>query len=425
MYDNLKGKKILVIGSTEADSNIVRVAQSMGVYVIAADGKPKSKTTFAKNIADEDWEVDYSDTELIGKMCKEAGVDGVIAGYSEFRVLAACRIANYLGKPFYATEEQIELTRNKEFFKQECIKYKIPVPREYVKGYDGDKVLLNEVKFPVIVKPTDYAGRKGITICYTKEEMEKAIPYAMSFSQSKTIVVEDYVEGIEYCAIYSLSDGEISLSCFNEKYLNEDQERKTGLCDLACTPSSLLPKYLETTDKYVKEFLRGIGAKNGVAFFQGISDSDTCYVFEMGYRLNGGNDHYLVEQNNGISYMKMLISHSLTGNMGDDLKKDDPFFKTYRCTFIRYAHGGIIEKAGFTGNPNYPGLDRIQVCAVPGMEIHEDGSTQQRAFSFKFSADSIEGVAEMIEYIQSNLFVENKDGKDMLFKPFDVKRLRK
>lgn len=425
MYEHLKGKKLLVIGSSESDSHIVSVAQSMGVYVIVADGKEKSATTFAKNIADESWDIDYSKTELIGEKCKAAHIDGVMAGYSEFRVLAACKIARYIGRPFYATEEQIELTRNKEKFKKECIKYGIPVPREYVKSCVDGKAELDEVRFPLIVKPTDYAGRKGITICYTKEEMDRAIPYAISFSQSKTCVVEDYIEGIEYCAIYSISDGEISLSCFNEKYLNDDQERKSGLCDLAITPSIFLTGYIATTDVNVRNFLKGIGAENGVAFFQGIYDGKTCYVFEMGYRLNGGNDHYLVEKNNGISYMKMLICHSLTGKMGDDLNKDNPNFKNYCATFIRYAHKGTVKKAGFFGDTEHKGIERIQTYAMPGIKYEEDGSTQQRAFSFKISAETIDGIADLIDYIQDNLVVEDEDGKNILFKPFDISRLRR
>ena len=425
MFEKLKGKKLLVIGSAEEDSNIVMVAQSMGVYVIAADGNPRSQTTFAKNIADEDWEVDYSDTERIGEMCKKAQVDGVIAGYSEFRVLAAAKLAKYLGKPFYATEAQIELTRDKAIFKNECKKYGVPTPGDFVISGVGEVGELDGIMYPVIVKPTDYGGRKGITICYTREELEKAIPYALGYSQSRTAIVEDYIEGLEYVAIYTLKDGEISLSCLNEKYINDDQERKTGLCDLAVTPSSLLPKYLATTDKSVRAFLEGIGAKNGVVMFQGIANANGCYVFEMGYRLNGGNDHYLIENINGISYLRMLISHSLTGSMADDLSKDNPFFKRYCCTFIKYIHGGVIGRSEFLGDENYPGLDKIQKVAFPGMTFIEDGSTQQRAYSFKLSADSIYEIENLINYIQENLVVEDISGNDLFLPPFDVKRLRK
>ena len=87
---------------------------------------------------------------------------------------------------------------------------------------------------------------------------------------------------------------------------------------------------------------------NGVAFFQGIATDDEFYIFEMGYRLNGGNDYFIAEKENGISYMKMLISYSLTGDMGDDLSKDDPHFSKYYSNYLIYLHGGKIGKYAST-----------------------------------------------------------------------------
>ena len=424
MYENLHGKKLLVIGSEEADANIVRTAQNLGVYVIAVDGKPQSATTFAKNAADEAWDMDYSDTEAVGKRCLAAGVDGVLAGYSEHRVLAACKIAEYIGAPFYATRAQIELTRNKRFFKDECSKYGVRIPRDYCFNNAPTPEQMDAIEYPVIVKPTDYAGRKGITICYDRATLEAAIPYAMKLSGSHTIIVEDYIVGTEFAAIYSLSDGRISLSCFNEKFLNQQLSR-SGLCDLALTPSSLLEGYLQQADGPVQDFLRGIGAKEGVAFFQGIADGEHFWIFEMGYRLNGGNDYFLVEQCNNISYMKMLISHSLTGSMGDDLGKDDPHFTTYHSNFVMYAHAGTVGEVAYTGAENHPGIHEIHVYKVPGSRIVEDGSTAQRAFSFKLSADSPAGIGQLIEYIQRHTVLTDENGSNLLFDPFDTARLQK
>ena len=99
-------------------------------------------------------------------------------------------------------------------FKDECIKYGVKVPQDYICGTEY-KSILDDIRFPVIVKPTDAAGRKGITICYDKDELVKAIDLALEYSVSKTIVVEQYIVGREYSAIYMLKDGEYSLSCYN------------------------------------------------------------------------------------------------------------------------------------------------------------------------------------------------------------------
>lgn len=418
MYERLKGKKLLVIGSGEEDANIVRTAHELGIYTIVADGVPKGAGTFAKNIADESWDMDYTQTEAIGKKCISNNVNGVIAGYSEFRVEAACKIAKYIGTPFYATEEQIELTRNKRLFKDRCMQYGVKVPKDYLLSY-SDISTLDGINYPVIVKPTDAAGRKGITICYGEKQLQKAVETALKYSVSKTVIIEEYIIGKEFVAVYTIQDGFYSLSCFNEKYINRGSGN-TVLCDLALTPSEHMAQYIEKTDQSIKSFLRGIGVDNGVAFFQGIATNNDIYVFEMGLRLNGGNDYFIAEKENGISYMKMLISFSLTGEMIGDIKKDNPLFSQYYANYLLYAHGGEVGEISFDGDVHYRGLEDIHIKKVPGMQIKEDGTTQQGVFTFKLTAKSIPELINLIKYCQKHARIRNNEGKNMMFEPFDT-----
>lgn len=423
MYEQLKGKKLLVIGSEEVDCNIVNSAHELGVYVIVCDGNKRSDKTPAKNIADESWDINYSHITEIGDKCLANKVDGVLAGYSEFRVMSACKIAQYIGTPFYATLNQIELTRNKRKFKDECIKYGIKIPKDYCFNTPPSEKEIDKIDFPVIVKPTDYAGRKGVCVCYNKEQLIKAIGKALDYSESKTVIVEDYIIGTEFSSVYSLSNGETSLSCFNEKFLLEQQTNKSGLCELAVSSSRRLDDYISKCDPYVRNFIKGIGAENGVMFFQGIITEKDFYIFEMGYRLNGGNDYVQEELNNNISYMKMLISYSLTGNMGDDLSKDNPFFNKVYSTYIMYAKSGIVDKVICNIDTSYPGIDAVHICASKQTEFREDGTTAQRAFSFKISAKSLQETATLIKHIQKNVQLTDKDGNSLLLEDFDTNRL--
>lgn len=423
MYESLKGKKLLVLGSAEVDANIVTAAHALGVHVTVVDGNPKSPSTFAKNVADASWDMDYSQTDALADRCRAEGIDGILAGYSEFRVSAAAAAAKRLGTPFYATEEQIELTRNKRRFKDACQAYGIRTPRDFPVKRTGDGFDLSEVRLPVIVKPTDAAGRKGITICTEVEAVQPAIERALRYSVSNSVIVEEYVKGMEFAAIYTVQDGQISLSCFNEKYLNREAA-DSGLCDLALAPSTRLKPYLDHTDAPVRAFLRGIGVQNGVAFFQGIVPKDgEPVVFETGLRLNGGNDYLFAERENGISYMKMLIAHSLTGIMEGDLHRDDPAYRDYCATFLLYAHAGRIGKIAFTGDREKEGLMDIHIKKAPGQMIVEDGTTRQSVFGFKLIADSLEKLTELIIYCQDNALVTDENGQDLMFKPFDPKVL--
>ena len=420
MYEALKGKKLLIIGSDSGNINIVNAAREMGVYTIAADGISDWSKAPAKRAADEGWDIDYSDTEKMVEKCKQAGVDGVFAGYSEFRVLAACRIANALGKPFYATEEQINLTRNKRSFKDACARYDLPTPKDYCFSYPMAAEEKAAIEYPVIVKPADYAGRKGISVCFCADELDAAVEYAASKSQSKTIIVEDYLEGLEFASVYTLADGKISLSCVNEKYITDDQERKSGLCEFLISPAASYNRYLEELDGKLRTFIEGIGAKNGVIFFQGMVTEKKIYVFEMGYRINGNNDFLVIDRFHGLNFMKMCIAHSLCGSMCDDISKDNPLYPEYACTLPVYAHGGTIGKLSLEGLREDPRISNVTVSGWEGKQIPEDGSTAQCVLKLKLFAPTLEEVVDAVKYAQRHIEVTDIGGKNMLFKPFDA-----
>ena len=180
MFEACKGKKLLVIGIEEYEE-LIEAAHEMGVYVILIGNNANRTNAKAKWLADEVWNDDYSDIDAVAAKCKREGVSGVMAGYSEFKVSFAARISQALGAPFYATPEQIEITRNKRSFKDLCIKYKVPVARDYCFSKPLSENEKDAVNYPVIVKPTDYAGCKGISVCNNIDQLNEAIAYALSF----------------------------------------------------------------------------------------------------------------------------------------------------------------------------------------------------------------------------------------------------
>ncbi len=424
MYENLTGKKLLVLGSEERDASIVKTAQKMGIYVIAADGIPTSNKTIAKMAADESWDIDYRDTDAYVKKCLEEHVDGVIAGYSENRVLAACRIANRINSPFYATEEQIDITRNKRKFKQLCTKNGVRVPKEFSTNGIPTEDELKQVQLPVIVKPADSAGRKGITICSSFSELKPAVEKAIKESLTGTVVVEEYVTGTEFAAVYTLQDGKYSLSYFCDKYLNTVLP-KQGLCDLSFAPSVYLDGFMAECHEPLCNMMRDARMENGVAFYQGIANKNGFYVFEMGYRINGGSDCIQIERYNGVNYMKMLISHSLCGSMVGDLSKDNAKFPVNYGVFYLYAKSGEIAEIEYTGDESIKEIEEVGIYKTPGTVVKNDGTTQQCVFRFRISAPSMDRFCELINYAQDHARIIDTDGNDMLLSRFDTARIKR
>lgn len=423
MYENLKNKKLLIIGADVNDMEIVRTAKEMGIYTIVVDWTTDYSKSPAKKIADKAWDMNYRDIDALAKRCIEENIDGIMAGYSEIRVLLAAQLCRKLNKPFYATEHLVEITRDKQSFKKLCLKYNVPVPKEYCVDGNWTKNNMENLQFPVIVKPADYGGHFGISICENERQLYDAIEKALSCSENKTVIVEEYISGIEMSSIYNMSNGDIALALVNDKYQVMENGKNTILCHATVTPSKYFKKYMETVDPYIRNFLKGIGAQNGIAFFQMIVGEHGIKVFEMGYRLNGGNDQHTIDKYNHINHMKMLISYSLTGSMGDNIKKNDPNFSEYVASCLSYVHGGIVGKVEHRAKVGDNGIIAVTQKVFPGNLLVDNYSTQQEGLVIKFCADNLKELAERMDWIQDGNVIESIDGENMLFTRFDTKRL--
>lgn len=421
---DMTGKKILVISSDSSDIAFVEAAHDLGAYVICCDRYTDWKQSPAKKLADAAWDIDYNLTGEIAAKSQAEGVNGVIAGYSEDRVLAARRIATAIGSPFYATEEQIQLTRDKLEFKKLCAEYGIMTPREYSHLLPLTEADKKAITYPVIVKPSDSGGRKGISICDCADQLDRAIDLAFSHSKKNEIVIEEYLSGIELSAVYTLVDGEISLSCLNDKYISQHEGGRSKLCDLVITPSGCYRSYLEQVDEKVKNLLAGIGAKNGVANLQFLAGDSGIKAFEMGYRVNGNDDFKVIRKYNDIDFLKMLVSHSLTGSMGDSLDKDNPEFPLCNATLVLHVSGGVIGSIDYRALQDIDAIYDISLRKTVGSSVSATGTNQHKAMMIKLSAASIAEIAELITLIRSEVKIENTAGENMLLPAFDPDRLR-
>ena len=127
-------KKILILGATHNEGLIVERARKKGIYTIVTDNHEDWSFSPAKYIADEAWNISWSDVESLYNKCLLYNINGVIAGFSEFRVENMIKLCEKLSLPCYLTLEQLAVTRNKISFKRLCKQYNITVVPEYTIG---------------------------------------------------------------------------------------------------------------------------------------------------------------------------------------------------------------------------------------------------------------------------------------------------
>lgn len=418
------GKRLLFLGTSVASVSMVRYARQEGAYVIVTDNLSPERSA-AKQVCDECADVSTRDVDALCDFALKNHIDGVLCGVSEGNLVSVQAVCERLGLPCYFTKEQWETCQNKRTFKELCIKYGVPVPREYSITEDADKGCVDNIQFPIIVKPVDGFAASGVTICHTKGEVEGAILYAKNHSKSAAVILEDYVVGTEITSVYTIKDGEVSLSMLRDRYPSLDHPGVTAQFDASIGPSQFYNQYRERVDPAIKKMLKSIGAYAGTVFFQGIATEKGIYIFECGYRMPSLCDFYNLEAVNGINFMKMLVEYALTGNSGDaDLNRDNPNPKHFCCVFNMTAHAGTIGRlSGLEEVRKITGVQYAEFLLPVGYKILEDNSMAQSVFRAYITAGAYDELKYVIKKVQDLICVLDKDGNDMLFLKFDVERI--
>jgi len=207
-------------------------------------------------------------------------------------------------------------------------------------------------------------------------------------------------------------------------YYNYDQKVTMPLPQVYIYPSRYLDTYCSKLDEKVKNMLKELRIMNGTFFLQGFVNETGFYFFEPGYRPGGSSTCRYTKYLNNISYMDMLVNYSLTGNMGDDVNKENPYFNKKCCTLSLVVKGGKIGAIkGYDVMANMPYVISAEKRFDVGDVIKEKSALGQIVLRFFIVDDSMELILSHVNEIQNTVEVLDDKGYNMLIAPFDTNRL--
>lgn len=409
--NELKGKRLLILGATYSEVSLVQRAQKYGIIVYVTDYHTDYTLSPAKKYADYAWDISWSDIETLSVMCKEHQIDGITAGYSEIRVENLIKLCGKLGLPCYITTDQLEITRNKIRFKEECRANGIPVIKEYDSPQNVDQ-------FPVIVKPVDRAGSIGISIANNAEELEKAYAYAMEMSLNKQVIIEEYIsKAVKFDAYYEIIDGDIQMISTDDVINAGNNDGVRVIQSGWILPSIHQHLFRQRVDGKIRNMIRNLGINNGYMFFSGFADKDSNFCFfECGFRLCGG---YLFNYFPDMGYHNQLdifIFHALTGS-SKGAEKGVLLDENLKCVTINlYSKAGTITE--ITGWENIQAMEDCRFTlqyAHLGQKCDDKQAILSKIGMAYFCNTSISKLADDVEEMYQYMSVTGTDGEDLIF----------
>ena len=203
-------KSILVFGCGELQKSIIRRAHKKGLYVVGIDPCAEA---FCKDDADAFEVVGGQGFEGTCAVVEKYGIDAIVTAATDKPLVMMARIAEKYGFPFFSVDTA-KWSTDKFRMKERFELGGIPHARGRLVSKPGDA---DGLIYPVIVKPRDNSGSRGVKFCRNEDELRESMAEALEYSHLDSVLVEEYIEGPEY-SIESLHfDGKSEVIQFTEK----------------------------------------------------------------------------------------------------------------------------------------------------------------------------------------------------------------
>lgn len=386
-------KTLLVVGAGYGQIPAIKVAKDIGLRVLTVD---RDQNAPGMVLADESFLIDIMDKESVLTLAIKQKIDGIITLQSDHGVPTVGYINDHLGMKGVSLETAINCSH-----KTKCrIKLKekncAQPDFKFVRNISEAIKAVNKIGIPCVIKASDSSGSRGITKISSLEGIEKGVKEAFQHTKLKEIIVEEFVDGIEFGAQTFSVNGKCDLVLLHNDTLSEPPYMIPIGHSFPFKDLSL--KETELAKLKIKEAVEAIGIVDGPANVDIILDSNTreIKIIEIGARIGATCLPELVEYHTGINWVEQAIKSAIGESVNLTQIINQPvaaeiIFSKKNGVFWNYEHTlkpddfNVIEfeltvKEGENVSMLRKGTDRIGKIITIGKTVHE---AEQKANKFR------------------------------------------
>jgi len=300
-------KKLLVLGGSRYALPVIKAAHELGCYVITCDYLPNN---IAHKYSDEYCNVSIVEHDAVLEAAKRLKIDGIMSFACDPGVVTAAYVAEKLGLPSCGPYESVCILQNKGKFRKFLTDHGFNVP--IAKGYTSIDAALadkNIFNWPVIVKPTDSAGSKGVTRVDDSEKLKESIEYALSFSRGKEFIIEDYIvqKGFSSDTDSFSVDGELKFVSFNCQMFDKKADNPYTPAAYSWPSSISLVHQKELTSE-IQRLLKLLNMKTSIYNIETReSTNGKAYIMECSPRGGGNRLAEVLRYATGVDLIKNAV----------------------------------------------------------------------------------------------------------------------
>lgn len=404
----LNKPNVIVLGGNYSHVPLINNLKARGYNVILVDYLDKPIGAF---YSDQHLQISTFDKDAVLEIAKENSAKFIITTNVDQINITACYVSEQLGLPHPYSYASACLMTNKLVMKKTFIENDISTAKQYefnsleeVTNYKGD--------YPLIVKPVDLNGSKGVHKASSLDELIKYYDNARTLSRSGRVIVEDYIDGVEQTYYYFVKDNQpVYLFSSEKKHfrpLNDEVIQSTGVISLSKSSNSIH----KTMEEYALKICKAFNINNSPLFIQTIVKSGKPYVLEFAARNGGGLSSIIIKEDCGVDLLDLTID-AYIGNEYEigNLRALDG----YTAVLTIYAPEKTISKIdGLDIILNNKYADSFHQYVPLGEKMAKDMSSRSRIGAFIIRSKNKEGISKKVSLINSTLKVLDDKGDDFM-----------
>lgn len=281
-------KTLMILGGSRYVVPLILKAKELDIFTITVDYIPNN---IAHSYSDLYLNISVIDKEAVLKAAKKYKIDGITAFACDPAVCTMAYVSNKLGLPSVGPYDSVCILQNKDKFRLFLKEngFNVPFSGSYTTISDLKKDI-SKFSFPLIVKPTDSAGSKGVSKVNNPDMLDEAFKFAMNSSISKQIIVEEFIEPLGHPSdsdCYSIN-GKLVFCSFSNQFFDAQSINPFVPCGFTW-PSQIESRHQAYLSKELQRLITLLGMKTSIYNVETrVSKNGTPYIMEVSPR-GGGN----------------------------------------------------------------------------------------------------------------------------------------
>lgn len=299
-------KKLLMLGGSLYQTYAIKEAKRLGYYVITCDYLPDNP---GHKYADEYHNVSTTDKEAVLELARELHVDGIVAYASDPAAPTAAYVCEKLGLPT-SPYKSVEILSNKDLFRDFLYKHGFNCPKAMgFTTYEEALAKIDGFRLPVMVKPVDSSGSKGINKMTDKTQLKAFVEEALSYSHGKRFLIEEFIvkKGHQISGDAFSVDGKLVFHCLGNEFYDPNCDKDFAPLG-ECWPFQMDHKYIEDLEQQLQRLMTLLGMKSNAYNVEAIvGEDDKVYLLELGARSGGSLIPQVTEYATGVNMVIWVV----------------------------------------------------------------------------------------------------------------------